>query len=49
MASGSVGILTQIGGRKPEVLGEQIRGDQSLVGGRRKDAVADESVNIFSS
>jgi hypothetical protein len=31
MASGSIGILAQIGGRKPEMLGHQIRGNKSLI------------------
>jgi hypothetical protein len=31
VASGSVGILAQIGGSKPEMLGQQIRGHWALV------------------
>jgi hypothetical protein len=31
VASGSVGILAQIGGRKTEMLGHQIRGHRKLV------------------
>jgi hypothetical protein len=31
VASGSVGILAQIGGRKPEMLGQQIGSNRSLV------------------
>jgi hypothetical protein len=31
VAPGSIGILAQIGGRKPEMLGHQIRGHRTLV------------------
>jgi hypothetical protein len=31
VAPGSIGILAQIGGRKPEMLGHPIRGQRTLV------------------
>jgi hypothetical protein len=31
MAPGSIGILAQVGGRKSEMLGHQIGGNQSLI------------------
>jgi hypothetical protein len=49
VAPGSIRILAQIGRRKPEMLGHQIRGNKSLVGSRRERAVTDQSVNIFLS
>jgi hypothetical protein len=47
VAPGSIRILAYIGGRKPEMLGYQIRGNKTLIGSRREHAVTDQSVHIF--
>jgi hypothetical protein len=47
VAPGSVGILTQIGGRKPKALSNEIGGYGRLLRGGRESTVADQPVHIF--